>query len=174
MNFDKCINPLIQFNQNKKRKSMNKQAKKTTKLKRQYIVGRKKLLDPETGELIDSQIIIKNVEQDFNFYKVWLLDLLNILEIVGNKKIKVIDYILRNMRKEDNSISVTHREIAKKTGVSLPIVTQTFKILQETNFLVKIRNGFYMLNPDLIVKGHTGKRINLLIKYNTIDKEGEK
>jgi len=140
--------------------------KKTTKIKKQYVVGRKKYLDPETGELVDAEVIIKNIEQDNNFWKVWLLDLLNILEIVGNKKMKVIEFILTNIRREDNTISVTMREVAKKTGVSLPIVNETFKILQETNFLKKIRNGFYMINPDLMVKGRTGKRMNLLIQYN--------
>jgi len=147
--------------------------KKSVKLKKQYIVGKKKLLDQETGELIDSEVIVKNVEQDFNFYKVWLLDMLNILEIVGNKKIKVIDFLFKNMRKEDNTISVTYREVAEKAGVSLPIVTETFRILQDTNFLVKVKNGLYMINPDLVVKGNTGKRLNLLIQYNKIEKEKE-
>jgi hypothetical protein len=140
--------------------------KKSIKIKKQYIVGHKKLLDQETGELVDAEVIIKNIEQDHNFFKVWLMDMLGILNIVGNKKIQVIDYLLRNLRREDNTISLTYREVAKKTGVSLGIVVETFKILQETNFLKKVKNGLYMVNPDILVKGRTGKRVNLLIQYH--------
>jgi len=145
--------------------------KKTFKLKKQYIVGTKKYLDQETGEIVTAEVIIKNIEQDNNFFKVWLMDMLGILSIVGNKKIQVIDFILQNIRREDNTISLTYREVAKKTGISLGIVTETFKILQETNFLKKIRNGLYMINPDILVKGRTGKRVNLLIQYNLNNSE---
>ena len=145
------------------------QKKKSCKIKKQYIVGTKKLLDQETGELINADVVVKNVEQDYNFFKVWLMDLLGILNIVGNKKIKVIDFLLQNLRREDNTISVTYREVAEKTGISLGVVTETFKILQETNFLKKVKNGLYMVNPDILVKGRTGKRVNLLIQYNLID-----
>ncbi len=146
---------------------MSKRQKKSVKVKKQYIVGTKKYLDTDTGEIVSAEVIVKNIEQDNNFFKVWLMDMLGILSIVGNKKIKVIEFILSNIRREDNTISMTHREVAKKTGVSLKSVTDTFKILQETNFLKRVRNGLYMINPDILVRGKTKKRINLLIQYNT-------
>jgi hypothetical protein len=139
--------------------------KKSKKIKKQKIIGTQKLLNPETGEIIETTIVEKNVEQDFNFFKVWLLDLLNIMELVGTKKMKVINYLFKIMNKKDNTISITYKEIQEKVGVSKPVVVETFKILLESNFLVKIRPSFYRINPDLLVQGNTGKRLGLTIIY---------
>ena len=145
--------------------------KKSVKIKKQRIIGKETYIKQDTGEIKEVVVVEKNVEQDFNFYKVWLLDLLGILDIVGNKKIKVINYLLEIMNPRDNSISITYKEVEKHTGVSYPIVVETFKILLESNFLVKVRQSFYMINPDIIVKGSTGKRINLLIQYKNLENE---
>lgn len=145
--------------------------RKNKKITTQKVVGQQTLVDPLTGEVIDTIIVQKNVEQDYNFFKVWLLDLMNVLEIVGTKKIKVINYILDNMNTQDNVFVGTHQKIAKELNISRPIVSQTFKVLREKNIIKKINSGAYMLNPDILVKGKTGKRINLLIKYNKLEKE---
>jgi len=145
--------------------------KKIIKIKKQKVIGKQNYINQNTGEIIETTVIEKNIEQDFNFYKVWLLDLLNILEIAGNKKIQVINYLFEIMNLKDNTISITYKEIEKNTGVSYPIVVETFKILLDSNFLVKVRQSFYMINPDLIIRGKTNKRINLLIRYNEIKKE---
>ena len=145
--------------------------KKRKKIKKQKIIGKQTLINPNTGEVIETIIIEKNLEQGFNFYKVWLLDLLNIMELIGTKKMKVINYLFKIMNKYDNTISITYKEIMEELKVSKPVVVETFKILLESNFLVKIRPSFYRINPDLIIKGNTNKRLNLLIQYQ---KEKEK
>ena len=145
------------------------------KIKKQKIVGTQNYINQETGEIKEMVVVEKNVEQDFNFHKIWLLDLLGVLDIIGNKKIKVINYLFEILNPRDNSISITYKEVEKHTGVSYPIVVETFKILIETNFLKKIRQSFYMVNPDIIIQGKTNKRMNLLIQYNKNDnkeKEG--
>jgi len=139
--------------------------RKSKKIKRQKIIGTQELINSETGEIIKTMIVEKNVEQDFNFLKVWLLDLLNILELIGTKKMKVINYLFKIMNKKDNTISITYKEIMEELKVSKPTVVETFKILLESNFLVKIRPSFYRINPELLVKGNTGKRIALTIIY---------
>ena len=145
--------------------------KKTTKIKKQKIIGKQKYINAETGEIIETTVVEKNVEQDFGWFKVWLLDLMNVLELVGTKKMKVVNYIFENLNTQENLFIATHEEIAKKLNVSRPVVSQTFKILIETNLLVKKMNGVYMLNPDIIAKGRTAKRASLLIKYNEIKTE---
>jgi len=150
-----------------------KQTKKSVKIKKQNIIGKETYIKQDTGEIKECIVVEKNIEQDFNFYKIWLMDLLGILDIVGNKKIKVINYLFEIMNPRDNTISITYKEVEKNTGVSYPIVVETFKILLDSNFLKKVRQSFYMINPDIIVKGRTGKRMNLLIQYNNITKEEE-
>jgi len=145
--------------------------KKSKKIKKQKIIGEQEYINPTTGEVIKCVVVEKNIEQDFNFYKIWLLDLLNILELVGTKKMKIINYLLEIMNKKDNTISITYKEIQEELKVSKPVVVETFKILLESNFLVKIRPSFYRINPELIVQGNTNKRLNLLVQYK---KEKEK
>jgi len=142
--------------------------KKTIRLKKQKIIGKEKFINVETGEIKECIVVEKNIEQDFNFFKVWLLDLVNILEIVGNKKIKVINYIFNNLNTQKNLFVGTQDQISKEIGVSRVVVNQTFKILIESGLLIKKNNAVYMINPNIIVKGNTNKRLSLLIEYNEI------
>ena len=139
------------------------------KVKSQKIIGEKKYIDPTTGEVVVCEVIEKNVNQDFNFFKVWLMDLMNILEVVGTKKMKVVNYILDNLNTQENLFIGTHAEISKELKVSRVVVSQTFKLLIESGLLRKKNNGVYMLNPSIIVKGKSDKRLNLLIQYNKIE-----
>ena len=139
------------------------------KVKSQKIIGEKKYIDPTTGEVVVCEVIEKNVNQDFNFFKVWLMDLMNILEVVGTKKMKVVNYILDNLNTQENLFIGTHAEISKELKVSRVVVSQTFKLLIESGLLKKRSNGVYMINPEIIVKGKSDKRLNLLIQYNKIE-----
>jgi hypothetical protein len=132
------------------------------------IYGEKELIDPATGEVIKTTYIVKKYQGDFNFHKVWLADLLNVLEVVGNKKLKVIRWILSNINNKTNQIIGTHQKIAEKIGVSRVVVSQTFKLLQDADFLVKEQNGVYKINPLILVQGDNKKRQNLLIEYKEL------
>lgn len=148
--------------------------KKTTKVKKQKIIGKQNYINTGTGEVIETVVVEKNIEQDFNFFKVWIMDLMNVLELVGSKKMKVVNHILDNLNVRENLFIGTHVEISKKLNISRPVVSQTFKILIDSNLLVKKNIGVYMLNPDIIIKGSTGKRLNLLIKYNELKNDKNK
>jgi hypothetical protein len=132
------------------------------------IYGEKELIDPATGEVIKTTYIVKKYQGDFNFHKVWLADLLNVLEVVGNKKLKVIRWILSNINNKTNQVIGTHQKIAEKIGVSRVVVSQTFKLLQDADFLVKEQNGVYKINPLILVQGDNKKRQNLLIEYKEL------
>jgi hypothetical protein len=119
-----------------------------------------------TGEVSEFVVIEKNVEKDFNFHKIWLQDVLNVLDSFGNKKILVLSYLLKIMRNEDNTFSGTYREIAQVINVSVKTVNVVFNELFESNFIKKISSASYRFNPDIIIKGRGEKRKNLLIKYN--------
>ena len=142
---------------------------KTTKT--QVTVGKTTLVNPETGEYHEFTVVKKNISQDFNFHKIWLQDVLNVLDSFGNKKILVITYLLKNMRNEDNTVSGSYREFAKGCGVSLPTVSVVLNELLESDILKKIKLGTYQFNPSLIVKGNSDKRRNLLIQYHCEDDE---
>lgn len=138
---------------------------KKVKKKIQTVVGNQKYINPTTGEIETFTIIEKNISKDFNWHKIWLQDVLNILDSFGNKKILVLTYLLKIMRNEDNTISGSYREIAEKCGVSLPTVSMVMNELISTDIIRKVATGTYQFNPSLIVKGSGEKRTNLLVKY---------
>ena len=109
--------------------------KKVIKTKVQTSVGNIQLYNPNTNQLEDFAVIDKNIEQDYNFHKIWLQDVLNVLDSFGNKKILVLSYLLKIMRNEDNTFSGTYREIAGSIDVSVKTVNVVFSELIESNFV---------------------------------------
>ena len=148
--------------------------KKSKKVKKQKIIGKQNYINQETGEIVECVVVEKTIENDFNFHKVWLNDLIGILEIIGTKKLTVIKWILDNFNDKDNTVFFTQRGLGKELGLSTKTINETIKLLLENGFMKKVQNGVYMINPDILVKGTTGKRTNLLVKYKEIGNENEK
>jgi len=144
------------------------------KKKKQYIVGRQTYINSSTGELVDCLVMEKEVNNDFNFHKVWIDDLINILNLIGGKKLEVFKYLMNEMNPSNNYIVATYEKIKKDTKISYQTIRDTLKVLIETNFLKRVSNGVYMVNPDVIVKGNSNKREALLIKYIKIDEQGNR
>ena len=151
---------------------MSKQ--KQTSGKKQVRIGRERYINEATGEVQEFDVI-EQTEKDFNFDKLWLGHILNSLDIIGNKKIKVLNWLLSN-KNSQNQIIGTQRAIAEKTDVSTPVVTETIGMLIQSNLLKKVQGGVYMLNPDILFKGGNRQRLNILMKYkqiNEFDENGE-
>jgi len=139
-----------------------KKAKQTRKNVK--FLGTKEYIDTDTGEVETMQVT--NIEErDANFHKIWLGHMLESLDMIGNQKIRVAMFIMNELNK-DNQFIGTQRYIADKTNISLPTITETMKVLQESNFLIKVRNGFYRANPDIIFKGGKSDRLNVLLRYS--------
>lgn len=145
---------------------------KKTHGKKQIRIGRERYINEQTGEVQEFDVI-EQTDKDFNFDKLWLGHILNSLDIIGNKKIKVLNWLLSN-KNAQNQILGTQREIAEKTDVSGPIVNETMGMLIQSNLLKKVRNGLYMLNPDVLFKGGNNQRLNVLMKYKQISEFDEK
>ena len=148
--------------------------KNIVKSKKQTIIGNQKYINQDSGEIIDTIVIDKEVNSDFNFHKVFMTDLLEIMNNFGNKKIQIFSFLLSEMRNEDNSISVSNRYITKETGISHVTVTNTMKELKEMNIISydKGKKVYYM-NPDILVRGSSDKRHNMLIRYRQINKDSD-
>lgn len=129
------------------------------------IIGHQRLLT-EGGEIVECQVVSIE-DRDANFHKIWLAHIIQSLDLVGNQKIRLINFIFRNIDKE-NKLVMTQRKLAEQSGISLFTVTETMKTLQESNFLVKINSGAYQVNPNVIFKGGTGTRMNVLYQYNQL------
>jgi DNA-binding transcriptional regulator YhcF (GntR family) len=149
----------------------NMTRQQTTTRKKVKVVGRETYIKQDTGEIKEMQVIDIE-ERDFNFHKVWLQHILNSIDLIGNQKTKLAFWIIENLNSE-NQLIMTQRKISDKTGISLDTVRLTMKALMESNFLVKINSGAYMVNPDVLFKGGKSERANILLQYHAHQAEKE-
>jgi len=146
----------------KTKSTLTKKGPTTTK--KMKVVGTQNYLNQETGELTEMQVI-KLEDRDFNFDKIWLFHILEALDLVGGGKMKVMTTLLK-LKRKDNMVLATQQEISDLSEMSKPIVNQTLKLLISSNFLQKIRNGAYFINPEMLFNGGKNSRLNVLIEYN--------
>lgn len=132
----------------------------------QTLIGIKSriLIDKETGEEFPVNQITKRMYGQKQFWKVYLLDFLQVLGILDSKQLDVLIYILENTNSSTNTFIGTYRGTAEKTKLSLDTVRRVFKKLQENNFLKKVQNGVYQVSPLIIMKGSDHKK-QLLLNY---------
>lgn len=137
----------------------------------QTLVGSKKkeLLDTETGEVIYVDQITKRTYGTKQFWKCYLMDFLTVLGIIDSKQLDIFIYIVENTDPSKNIFIGTQRKIAKDTNSSVQTVSTICKKLQDNNFIKKLQNGVYMVNPNLLMKGNDNKRQILLSYYATED-----
>lgn len=146
-----------------KTSATTKRKKKTVKFASEiiYRVDENGELQPIPAEVIDEEW---DETVDINFDKIWLSSVLEALEQVGNKKIKVANYILNNRDKTTNYLIKTQREIAEECGVSLQTVSSTLKALEKADMLIG-KSGVYQVNPERIARGKHNKRMAILRIY---------
>lgn len=134
--------------------------------KKTKVIGTETYINESTGELKEMQVITVE-DRDFNFEKLWLSNILDAIEDLGNQKIKLAFWII-SRRNSDNLFIMTQREIAKQTGMALQTVNDTLKILTENDILRKVQIGVYQVNPKVIFKGSRCNRLNVLIEYSEL------
>lgn len=127
------------------------------------VIGTEKYVNTNTGELEEMNVISVE-ERDFNFHKLWLHNILNTIDLIGNQKIKFAFWIIEHLDCE-NKLTYTFRQMAEETGISLDTISRTMKALMECDFLRKKHSGCYVVNPDILYKGRRQGRMNVLIKY---------
>ena len=125
----------------------------------------------ETGETITVPTVNGVIqrpdeeEKDSGFDKVWLAHIMTIIDDMGNQKMKVIGWLLKNRDRRNNHIIATQKLIADGANVSTTTVSRVMKSLFESNIISMQGQGVYRLNPDLIFYGKRGKRMNILYRY---------
>lgn len=143
--------------------------KKTSK--KVKVVGTEQFVNTKTGEVEDFQVVSIE-ERDFNFHKIWMSHIISSLDLIGNKKVKLAFWIIDHLNKE-NQLTMTYRQIAEKSDISLETVRVTMTALIESNFLIRVNQGVYQVNPDVVFKGTRNSRLNVLYQYNQTKSEQE-
>lgn len=132
----------------------------------QTLIGQKKrtLIDKDTGEEFEVDEITKRAYGQKAFWKLYLLDFLQVLGVLESKQIEVVIHILENKEPANNTYAGTYRKIAERSGVSLDTVTKVMRKLINVKFLTKIQIGLYQISPTVMMKGSEHKK-NLLLNY---------
>lgn len=135
----------------------------------QTLVGTKKreLLDINTGEQILVDQITKRVYGSKNFWKCYLMDFLTVMGIIDSKQLDIFVYICENTNQSTNLFIGTYKKIAEDVKVSSRTIALIMKKLQESNFIKKVQNGVWFVNPNILMKGNDHKRQLLLSYYNS-------
>lgn len=140
----------------------------TTEKKIKY-VGTEQYINARTGEIEDF-CVTSIEERDYNFHKVWMRNFVSTLDIVGNQKTRLCLWIIDHLNR-DNQLLYTYRQIATTANMSLETVRTTMKILLEADFLRRINQGCYIVNPDILYKGSRNGRMNILNQYHDTSRE---
>lgn len=135
----------------------------------QTLVGQKRrnLLDLDTGEQMTVDQITKRVYGSKNFWKCYLMDFLSVLGIMDSKQVDVFIFIVENTNQSNNTFLGTYKHISKEVGVSEPTIAKIMKKLQANNFIKRIQNGAWLVNPNILMKGGDTKRQILLSYYES-------
>ncbi len=140
----------------------------------QTLLGKKSktYVDTETGEKIHVEQITKRENNKKQFWKIYLMDFLQVLGVLDSKQVDVFVYILENTEQANNTFIGSQRDIAKECGVSLDTVSRIMKKLQENGFVKQIKRSVYQISPNVMMKGSEHKK-SLLLNYYDDSKEQE-
>lgn len=127
-------------------------------------------INPETGEVIGDiktvDVVVKEVPRT-GFAITYLSSIINMIDSIGNKKMQVVKYILKNMD-SNNILLQTVREIAAGCDCSLQTVNDTLRLLSDTGIIAR-KTGAIMLSPKLVHKGNARKERYLMAKFIEIN-----
>lgn len=136
------------------------------------VVGPDVWINQRTGEIIETQTISKDIKGDVDvgFEKLWVGHILDAVQEVGNAKMQVLFWLIRNKDK-NNMVKGTVRQIAEKMGVSKTTVSGLMTALRKANVIQLEYGGRWMLNPAVVFKGGHDRRMNVLIRYKAMEQQ---
>lgn len=139
----------------------------------QTLIGqqRKRLVDQDTGEVIEVDQITKRALGQKQFWKIYLMDFLQVLGGFEYKQLDVLICILEHTEAANNTFIGTYRSLEKSVGVSYDTVRRTITLLQGKGFLKKVSNGVYQVSPTIMMKGSEHKKSLLLNYFNDQQQE---
>lgn len=126
----------------------------------------KDYIDPKTGEL--KTFVLKEQEvKDYNFYKYWPKNLVGFKKVATLNERDFLDWLIENSNR-DNLILGTYQSMAKDTKHSSRFIEKAIHKMEDTDVIVKVQNGAYLLNPNVLFKGSTRRRIKVSIQYKEL------
>lgn len=142
--------------------------KKCNKIENKYYVEVDKQLLEDTGEIkiVGSPINVAEQEQSTprgGFEIAYMSALFDIFDQLGNQKMKVLKYLLKN-KDGMNCLNISQRQLANETGVCLTTVNSTMKLLKEAGVITQ-KGSVIRLSARVFVKGDAKKEAYIMRKF---------
>ncbi len=134
--------------------------------------GSETYVKKNTGEEIEVPTVYQE-STDSNFEKIWLAHILTSLNMLGNKKIKILSYLFQNRIVSHNIVPKTLQEIAKETGISYVTVSETIQLLAKAGLITR-KIGMIYLSPGMIFKGTHDNRMRVMFEFRKVKAEENK
>ena len=128
----------------------------------------------ETGETQVFRTVTKPVYKGKHFWKVFMENVVPVLELIGNKHVQILTYILRNLDEKDNTFSRTYKEISQDVHVNESTIAITMKKLQDCGFIALQKGGEWIVHSDMLYKGSEDRRHKIIHLFNECDKRNSK
>jgi len=116
-------------------------------------------VDKKTGEVFDYQVK--------RFWKCYKDDFFKILGTLKNKQLLVFIHICENITAVQNLYIGTYEQMARNIGVSRPTIVKSITHLKKINFIRKVQNGVWMVNPNIFMYGTEPHRYKLFTIYTS-------
>src|SRR5699024_5605056 len=100
------------------------------------------------GEIIEANDVIKKTSRN-EFMIIYLKVIIQLIDNLGKRKMQVVKYILENIEKYTNTLIITTTELAKKSKVTRQTVSNTLKILEESQIIAR-KTGAIMIHSNLV------------------------
>ncbi len=130
------------------------------------VIGTRQYINAETNEIEDFNVISQE-DQDFNFDKFQITQIMFAIEEFGSKKMKLLLYLITIRERANNTVLKTISEMAAETKINKNTIVSTLKIL-EKHKIVRRKTGVIFISPDVIFKGGHNKRMNVLLQYRAV------
>lgn len=136
------------------------------------LVGPDVWINQRTGEIIETQTLKKELsgDVDVGFHKLWIGHILETIDEVGNAKVRVLLWLMKNMDAA-NMVKGTVRQIAERSGVGEATVKRLMAALRKADVVRLEYGGRWILNPAVVFKGGHTRRMNVLIRYHAMQQQ---
>lgn len=134
--------------------------------------GTETYIKASTGECVEVEQYVKYVGRTDPFMITYMSEILKLCDVIGNKKMVIVKYIIKEMNKSNNILNITTTELAKNTKTSRQTVSDTLKILEEAD-IIRRRIGSIMVNPKLINNKRASCEQKMIIEFKQYGRNDE-
>lgn len=128
------------------------------KLTTEHKAPKYQITNMETGEIVTPEEFVReyfantDTSSSIGFQISYPSALLRFLSAASGSEVKILGYLLQ-CKNNQNIIGETSRSVAEALGVSKNTVNKVLQKLQTNGTLVKLKQGTYMLDPNVMIYG---------------------